>query len=79
MTNASSPELMSALKKVYEAIRYSDPMSNEALASTEAQITVKFDELAEAANSGNANKVRDIADEIVILINDRNNKCRLLK
>ena len=78
MNRAATPEAIEAAKKVYEAVRYSDPMSNEALAVIEAKITVKFDEFANEVNSGGS-KVTGLADELVTLVKERNNKCRVLK
>ena len=75
---ATTPEAKDACKKVFEAVRYSDPMSNDALAGVESQITLKFNELSEAV-SGGADNVKNIADELVVLIGDRNRKCKLLK
>ena len=75
---ATTPEAKDACKKVFEAVRYSDPMSNDALAGVESQITLKFSELSEAV-SGGADNVKNIADELVVLIGDRNRKCKLLK
>ena len=66
-------------KKVYEAVRYSDPMSNDALSVIEAKITVKMDELSSAVGADDAAKAKEIADELVILVGDRNKKCRTLK
>ena len=67
------------MPKGYEAVRYSDPMSHDALSSVESQITVKFAELSEAVKTDDANKVTEIANEIIILVGDRNKKCKLLK
>lgn len=78
MNRAATPEAKEAAKKVYEAVRYSDPMSNEALSVIEAKITVKFDEFANEVNSGGS-KVTDLADELVVLVKERNNKCMVLK
>ena len=75
---ATTPEAKDACKKVFEAVRYSDPMSNDALAGVESQITLKFNELSEAV-SGGADNVKNIADELVVLIGDRNKKCKALK
>ena len=66
-------------KKVYEAIRYSDPMSHSALAYTESEITIKFTKLTEAVGAGNDEAVAALAGEVVILVGDRNKKCKLLK
>lgn len=79
VARAQSGEAKSAAKKVYEAIRYSDPMSSEALASAETQITLKFNQFAEAVTADDSTKVKEIAQELIILVDDRNKKCKLLK
>jgi hypothetical protein len=79
MAQAKSEAVKAECKKVYEAIRYSDPMSNDALASVESQITIKFAELSIAVQSDDASTVAEIANAVVILVGDRNKKCRLLK
>lgn len=78
LARAKTEEAKTACQKVYEAVRYSDPMSNDALSGIESQITLKFNVLADAVSNG-ADTVADIADEIVILVGDRNKKCKLLK
>ena len=65
--------------RVYEAIRYSDPMSNDALTSVEAQISLKFAAFSDAVNENDAARMSAAADELIILIGDRNKKCMLLK
>lgn len=79
MASAKSEAVKAECRKVYEAIRYSDPMSNDALASVESQITVKFSELSDAVKDDNTAKAAEIANEVIILIGDRNKKCKLLK
>lgn len=79
MASAKSENAKAECRKVYEAIRYSDPMSNDALASVETQITVKFSELTEAVKADNTEKIAEIANEVIILVGDRNKKCKLLK
>ncbi|MBQ9415833.1 MAG: hypothetical protein IJU20_03200 [Clostridia bacterium] len=79
LARAKSEPVKAECKKVYEAVRYSDPMSNDALSVIEAKITVKVDEFASAVGADDAEKVKEIADDIVILIGDRNKKCKLLK
>ena len=79
MARATTDEIKAECKKVYEAIRYSDPMSNDALASVESEITIKFNELADAVKAENLAKVTDSAKEVIILVGDRNKKCKLLK
>lgn len=79
MASAKSEAVKAECRKAYEAIRYSDPMSHDALSSIESQITVKFEELSKAVKSDNANKATEMANEIIILVGDRNKKCKLLK
>lgn len=79
LARAKSEPVKAECKKVYEAVRFSDPMSNEALSVIEAKITVKVDEFASAVGADDAEKAKEIADEIVILIGDRNKKCKVLK
>lgn len=79
MAKAKSDSVKAECKKVYEAIRYSDPMSNDALSSVESQITVKFAALSEAVERDESDTVTKEANEVVILVGDRNKKCRLLK
>ena len=79
MAQAKSDGVKAECRKVYEAIRYSDPMSNEALASVESQITVKFADLSDAVKADDFTGVTEIANEVVILIGDRNKKCKEMK
>lgn len=79
LSRAKSDTVKAECKKVYEAVRYSDPMSNDALSVIEAKITVKVDEFSSAVDADDAEKAKEIADEIVILVGDRNKKCRVLK
>ena len=79
MNRAKSDAAKAECKKVYEAVRYSDPMSSEALSVAEAKITVKFDELTAAVTAADDAKISEIADEVVLLEKERNNKCKVLK
>lgn len=66
-------------KKVYEAIRFSDPMSSNALDSIESEITIKFAKFSEAVMDDNFEVTSASASEILVLLGDRNKKCKLLK
>lgn len=79
LARAETDEIKAECKKVYEAVRYSDPMSDEALAATESQITLKFAKLTTAVNNNNLETVKNTANEVIILVADRNKKCRFLK
>lgn len=77
ISKASTDEAKAEAKKVYEAIRYSDPMANDALSSIENEITSKFTAFENAVASGEA--LEETGKALLILIEERNNKCKLLK
>lgn len=79
MERAKTEAVKADCRKVYEAIRYSDPISNDALASVEGEISANFAALSEAVKADDAEKVAELADEVVILVGDRNRKCKLLE
>lgn len=62
-----------ALTKLAEKIRFSDPMSNDVLADLEAEISAKVKELKTAENKAEIITVLDS------LITERNKKAKLLK
>lgn len=79
ISRASTDVAKENCNAVYELIRYSDTMSNDALASIESQITIKFQEFATAVTNSEDDKIPVLANELNILVTDRNNKCKLLK
>lgn len=79
LARVTSSEITDELNKVYEAVRYSDPMSNDALSGIESTITIKVSELSECVGKADIEGVKGHVKEIVILLNDRNKKCMLLK
>lgn len=79
MNTAKTAELKAEAKKVYEAVRYSDPMSNTALVETEMKIEKLFFDFSDAINDGNTESTITLGSEIVSLVDLRNKKCKLLK
>ena len=79
MARAKSDATKAECRKVYEAARYSDPMSSEMLASIEGQITLRFAALSDAVAADDSQAVSVAAAEVLILIKERNSKCKLLK
>lgn len=77
MARAQTDETKAMCKKVYEALRYSDPMSSEALSGTEAEISKEFTAFAAAVKNGE--NASDLADELIALIGDRNRMCKVMK
>ena len=78
IARAKSDETKAACKKVYEAFRYSDPMSTPALAETDAQIKTVFDCFKTAVLS-DADTAGNLADECCKLVTERADKCKLYK
>lgn len=69
----SDNDTKTALKKLAEKIRFSDPMSNVELSSLEKEITTKVESLKTATNK------TEIISEINTLLTERNKKCKILK
>ena len=79
MTSAESGELRAEAKKVYEAIRYSDPMANAALSDLDAQIEKQFNAFSDAIKAEDSELAKETADALVEMVERRNQKCKLLK
>lgn len=77
MARAQTDEAKAMCKKVYEALRYSDPMSSEALSGTESEISKEFTAFAAAVKNGE--NASELADELIALIGDRNRMCKVMK
>ena len=54
-------------------------MTSEGLAGIEADIFGKMNEFAAAVDADDEEKVNEISKELVILIGNRNKKCKVLK
>ena len=72
MVRTKTPETKMICKKIYEALRYSDPMSNDALAEIEGKIKTQFTSFSDSVSP-------EAAEELLLLIGERNRKCKLLK
>ena len=76
---ANDDQTKAAAKRVYEAIRYSDPMSVPALNDIEEEIFEAFNSFDKAIQDGDSAAIAMFGDKVVLLISERNNKCKLLK
>ena len=74
LSKETDTEVKEALRRLSDEIRYSDPMSNSALDSIEAEISDRLVSISEAGE----NKLLVIS-EISGLIKQRNIKCKALK
>lgn len=79
MNTAKTAELKVLAKKVYETIRYSDPMSNAVLVEVEEKIQNGFSDFESAVIGEDFELASSTADELLSLIDIRNKKCKLLK
>lgn len=79
ISRAKSENIKAECKKVYEAVRYSDPMSNAALVEVEEKIQNSFSDFEKAINNEDFELASSAADELLSLISIRNKKCTLLK
>ncbi len=76
---ATTPEISETCTKVYDALRYSDPVSHSALEALESSIRAKLEAMREAVASSDAVGVKGHAEELLLLISERNIKCKALK
>lgn len=79
VSHAKSDEVRAECKMVYEAARYSDPMSNIRLADIEEKITAEMQQLSEAVANDDSEIAAVVACEFIALIEDRNGKCKSIK
>ena len=69
----SDSEIKTALKKLAEKVRFSDPMSHEMLGELESRITATVEEMKIASDK------KALIAAIDLLLLERNKKCKILK
>ena len=79
LAQAKTDTAKAACRKVHEAIRYSDPMSNESLAAVETRIEATFIAFSDAVKAAAETEIADRAEALLALISERNSKCKLFK
>lgn len=79
ISKAGTQDIKTELKKVYEALRYSDPVSRDELKSVENQIAVKFTDIVNAVKVSDYTVIKTLCDEFIVLVDERNAKCKALK
>ena len=79
MAFAKSDELLAEAKKVYETIRYSDPLENSALSALDAQIERQFNAFSDAIKTDSAKLSQEMSATLIVMLEKRNQKCKLLK
>lgn len=76
---STDAETTGALKKLSETIKYSDPMSNKAVAAQEQMIMQYLAELRMTFDAGNVSKVKELCGKIELLFVERNKKLMMSK
>lgn len=79
MTSATSTDLKAEAKKVYEAIRYSDPMAHPTLEDAEKQIQNGFKAFSDAVKAEDLEVAKVVGMELLALIDNRSKMCKVLK
>lgn len=79
VSHAKSEEVKSECKKVYEAVRFSDPMSSIRLEDIEERIKAEMSQLSEGVANDDSEFTASVAAELISLLDDRNKQCKLNK
>ena len=77
--SCTDPELKVALRKLSETVQYSDPMSNEAIASVEQRITRKVSELQICLDDNQIDDAKQACADLERLYVERNKKLAISK
>lgn len=74
-----NPEAAAAVKQLAEEMRYSDPVSSEALSEIEADLSAAVDELQAAIVEGESNAAKQLCRKASAVLAERNRLCKLNK
>lgn len=74
-----NPDAAAEVKRFAEEMRYSDPVSSEALADIEADLATAVDELQSAAVDGDSASVKQLCRKASGILAERNRLCKLNK
>lgn len=77
--SCSDPELKEALRKLSETVKYSDPMTNDAVAGVEKRIMQKVSELRINLDDGEIAQAKQSCGELERLYIERNKKLAISK
>lgn len=72
-------ETKALCQKLAEDIRFSDPMSNEALFELEKEITLAVSSCNDAIAAGDLETAKELCGKASVLLTERNKKCKVLK
>ena len=75
----NSEPLHSLLVKFAELVKYSDPISSDGLIDIENEISRKYKEVKDLAVHEKLIEAKHLLEEVIELLEERNNKCKILK
>ena len=75
----SDPEVKKSLQKLAEDIRFSDPMSNDALFELEKELSLAVSECDKAVVARDFENAMILCNKASMLLAERNRKCKALK
>ena len=76
---AQDDEMKSLCKAIYEAFRYSDPVSDSDLGDVEDKIDSAYKDFDKAVTENNKDAAKEVSNALLILIKERNAKCKALR
>lgn len=78
-SQCDNPDAAAVMKQFAEEMRYSDPVSSDALAEIEADLSAAVDELQSAIVDGDSNATKQLCRKATGLLAERNRLCKLNK
>ena len=78
-TQCDNPDAAAAVKQFAEEMRYSDPVSSDALAEIEADLSAAVDELQAAIVDGDSAATKQLCRKASAVLAERNRICKLNK
>lgn len=79
LARAKTDNVKDVCKKVRDAFKFSDPMSNSNLSTIDGEIKSHLEVLKKAVVEKNMAVITSESDEVLTLIAERNNKCKRFK
>lgn len=78
-SQCDNPDAAAAVKQFAEEMRYSDPVSSDALTEIEADLSAAVDELQAAIVDGDSNATKQLCRKAAATLAERNRLCKLNK
>lgn len=79
IAEAKTDEMKKYAKEVYEAFRFSDPVSNQSLVEINERIQRQFAAFSSAVKDGDEQMSKAEAESLIVMIDERNKLCRANK